>query len=37
MIEYVDSLATQMITLIVPLIGIRIILDYARIILFKEW
>lgn len=36
MINYVETLSNQMITLIIPLIGIKIILDYARIILFKE-
>lgn len=36
MIDYVDILSEQLITLIVPLIGLRILLDYTRIILFKE-
>ena len=36
MINYVDILCNQLISLIIPLIGIKILLDYARIILFKE-
>lgn len=36
MIKYVDDIVSTFITLIVPLCGIRLILDYARIILFKD-
>lgn len=36
MINNVDFIVSQFITLIVPLVGIRIVLDYARIILFKD-
>lgn len=36
MIKYVDILTTQLVGLILPLTCIKLVLDYYRIILFKD-
>ena len=36
MIKYVDSLATQLVGFIIPLTCIKLLLDYYRILLFKD-
>lgn len=37
MLEHTEEIIEIFIRLILPLIGIRLILDYTRMLLFKEW
>lgn len=36
MLDIVDNICTDLVSLILPLIGFRIIFDYTRILLFKD-
>lgn len=36
MLQYVDKLSTSLVSLIIPLTSIRLLLDYCRILLFKD-
>ena len=36
MIDVVDNICANLVNLILPLVGFRIIFDYTRIILFKD-
>lgn len=36
MIEIIDNICSNLATLVLPLIGFRLILDYTRILLFKD-
>lgn len=36
MMNYIDTLSQQLITLIIPLVGIRLLLDYMRMLLFNK-
>lgn len=36
MINFVDNICSQGVQLIVPLVGLRILLDYCRMLLFNQ-